>query len=192
MVLINYSDKTVNCKIVYYGPQECGKTSNLKYIYNQLGSNIKGKLFCLEEADEKTAFFDYLLLDLGQIKGFNIKFSLYSTSGQEKLNAARSIILNGTDGVVFVADSTPDRIQENLSNFKNLEENLKSYEISIDKIPLIFQYNKRDLENALPLEQLERDLNKNNYPSFEAVAAEGTGVFACLKAISSSILTSLQ
>jgi small GTP-binding protein len=192
MVLINYANNTVNCKIVYYGPGESGKTTNLKYIYEQLGASVRSEMTSLEGLNERTVFFDFLSLDLGEVKGFNTRFSLYTSPGQQECNAARKLILNGVDGIIFVADSQKEKLEENLESLKNLEENLKSYGLSIDNMPIVLQYNKRDLENSADLEDLEKELNPNSHPSFETVASGGTGVFACLKTVSSLILTGLQ
>jgi len=177
---------------VYYGPGEGGKTTNLRYIYDNLEPSIRSELTSLENADERTMFFDFMSVDLGEVKGFNTRFGLYSSPGQENLNAARNMVLNGADGIIFVVDSRVEKLQDNIDSLNNLENNLKQCGMSIDKIPLVFQYNKRDLENIVPLDELERKINKNGNPGFEAVATEGMGVFACLKAISNEILTSLQ
>lgn len=192
MVLVNYADKKVNCKIVYYGTAESGKTTNLVYIYNQLDSSTRSQLVTLESQEERTLFFDFLSLDLGEIKGFTTTFSLYTVPGQAEYNDARKLILNGVDGVVLVADSAPEKKEDNIYALKNLEENLQEYGLSAETVPIAIQYNKRDLENAIPLEILEKDLNKEGFSSFEAVAKDGSGVFATLKAVSNLILTSLQ
>jgi len=192
VVLINYADRKVNCKIVYYGPGESGKTTNLTYIYNQLEPGIRSEITSLEGLNERTLFFDFLSINLGEVKGFNTSFGLYTVPGQSNYNAARKIILNGVDGVVFVADSRAEKRDENIESFSNLIENLKNYGLSPDSIPIVIQYNKRDLEGTLSLENLEKDLNKDGYTSFEAVATEGSGVFATLKSISNLILASLQ
>lgn len=192
MVLVNYADRKVNCKIVYYGTEESGKTTNLIYIFNSLDKTTRSQLITLESKAERTLFFDFMSLDLGEVKGFSTTFSLYTVPGQIEFNDARKLILNGVDGIVFVADSHPDKRDSNIESFKNMEQNLAEYGLGFDTIPLAVQYNKRDLENALPLEKLEKDLNQEGFPSFEAVATEGSGVFATLKAVSNLILTSLQ
>lgn len=192
MVLVNYANHTVNCKIVYYGPEEGGKTSNLKYIYSQLDPSIRTELTSLEGDNERTVFFDFMSLDLGDVKGFNTRFSLYSAPGQKEHNAARSLVLNGADGVIFVADSRKSKLQENLDSFKNLEENLAELGLSFREVPVIFQYNKRDIDDIVSLEEMEEKLNVKKHQSFESVATSGTGIFASLKAISNLILTNLQ
>ncbi|HSA06605.1 MAG TPA: ADP-ribosylation factor-like protein [Candidatus Gastranaerophilales bacterium] len=192
MVLVNYADRKLTCKIVYYGTGESGKTSNLSYIHNTLDSTIRSDMTCLEGLNERTLFFDFLSINLGDVKGFNTTFSLYTTPGQMEYNAARKIILNGVDGVVFVADSSPDRRNDNIISFKNMMENFKEFNLLPENVPVVLQYNKRDLPNLLSFEDLENDLNKAGFPSYEAVAIEGRGVFATLKSVSNSILKNLQ
>lgn len=192
MVLLNYADRKLTCKIVYYGSGESGKTSNLIYIYNTLDSAIRSDMTCLEGLNERTLFFDFLSINLGNIKGFDTNFSLYTTPGQMEYNAARKILLNGVDGIIFVADSSPDKREENIISFNNMLENFKEFNLNLESLPLALQYNKRDLDSALSFEELENDLNKNGFPCFEAVAIEGRGVFATLKSVSNAILANLQ
>ena len=192
MVLVNYADRKLTCKVVYYGTGESGKTSNLIYIYNTLDSAIRSEMTCLEGLNERTLFFDFLSINLGDVKGFNTTFSLYTSPGQMQYNAARKIILNGVDGIIFVANSSRDQRENNIQSFNNMIQNLKEYNLNLNNIPIILQYNKRDLDNILTFEELENDLNQNGYPSFEAVAVQGQGVFATLKSISNSILANLQ
>jgi hypothetical protein len=192
VVLVNYADRKVNCKIVYYGTEESGKTTNLIYIFNQLDESTRSNLITLESQAERTLFFDFMSLDLGEVKGFSTTFSLYTVPGQIQYNDARKLILNGVDGLVFVADSDPSKRESNIESFNNMVENLAAYGLGMDTIPLAIQYNKRDLDKAIDLEKLEKDLNREGFPSFEAVATEGSGVFATLKAVSNLILTSLQ
>lgn len=192
MVLVNYADRKLTCKVVYYGTGESGKTSNLIYIYNTLDSAIRSEMTCLEGLNERTLFFDFLSINLGDVKGFNTTFSLYTSPGQMQYNAARKIILNGVDGIIFVANSSRDERENNIQSFNNMIQNLKEYNLNLNNIPIILQYNKRDLDNVLSFEELEKDLNQAGYPSFEAVAIEGQGVFATLKAVSNSILANLQ
>ena len=192
MVLVNYADRKLTCKIVYYGTGESGKTSNLTYIYNTLDSAIRSEMTCLEGLNERTLFFDFLSINLGDIKGFNTTFSLYTTPGQMEYNAARKIILNGVDGIIFVADSSVEKREENIRSFNNMMENFKEFNLSHENIPIVLQYNKRDLDNVISFEDLENDLNKLGLPSFEAVAIEGRGVFAALKSVSNTILANLQ
>lgn len=192
MVLVNYADRKLTCKIVYYGTGESGKTSNLTYIHNTLDSAIRSNMTCLEGLNERTLFFDFLSVNLGNVKGFNTTFSLYTTPGQMEYNAARKIILNGVDGVIFVADSSAKRREENIISFNNMIENFKEYNLIPENVPIILQYNKRDLDNILSFEELENDLNQAGFPSYEAVAIEGRGVFAALKSVSNAILENLQ
>jgi len=192
VVFVNYADHKVNCKIVYCGTGESGKTTNLSYIYNKLDSAIRSEMTSLEGLNERTLFFDFLSINLGEVKGFSTSFSLYTAPGQKQYNAARRLILNGVDGIIFVADSRPEKREENIESLNDLIENLKDYSLSFDTIPIVFQYNKRDESNILTLESMEKDLNKGGYPSFEAIAKDGNGVFASLKAVSNLILTSLQ
>ena len=192
MVLVNYADRKLTCKIVYYGTGESGKTSNLIYIYNTLDSAIRSEMTCLEGLNERTLFFDYLSINLGDIKGFNTTFSLYTAPGQTQYNAARKIILNGVDGIIFVANSCRDEKENNIKSYNNMIQNLKEYNVNLNNIPIVLQYNKRDLNNILSFEELENDLNKSGHPSFEAVAIQGQGVFATLKATSNAILANLQ
>lgn len=192
MVLVNYADRKLTCKIVYYGTGESGKTSNLIYIYNTLDSAIRSEMTCLEGLNERTLFFDYLSINLGEIKGFNTTFSLYTSPGQAKYNAARKIILNGVDGIVFVANSSRDQRENNIKSFNNMIQNLKDYNLNLNNIPIILQYNKRDLSDILSFEELENDLNHAGYPGFEAVAIQGQGVFAVLKAAGNAILANIQ
>lgn len=192
MVLVNYADRKLTCKIVYYGTGESGKTSNLTYIHNTLDSAIRSDMTCLEGLNERTLFFDFLSVNLGDVKGFNTTFSLYTTPGQMQYNAARKIILNGVDGVIFVADSAPEKQEENIKSFNNMIENFKEYNLSSENVPVVLQYNKRDLPTCLSFEQLENDLNQYGFPSYEAIAIEGRGVFATLKAVSNAILENLQ
>jgi len=192
VVLVNYADRKLTCKVVYYGTGESGKTSNLIYIYNTLDSAIRSEMTCLEGLNERTLFFDFLSINLGDVKGFNTTFSLYTSPGQMQYNAARKIILNGVDGIIFVANSSRDERENNIQSFNNMIQNLKEYNLNLNNIPIILQYNKRDLDNVLSFEELEKDLNQAGYPSFEAVAIQGQGVFATLKAVSNSILANLQ
>ncbi|HEY9681136.1 MAG TPA: GTPase domain-containing protein [Oculatellaceae cyanobacterium] len=192
MALVNYAAREINCKIVYYGTGLGGKTTNLKYIHSQLAPTTRGELISLATETERTLFFDFLPLDLGSVQGFKTRFSLYTVPGQVEYNASRKLILNGVDGIIFVADSDVMRSRDNVESLQNMVDNLQEYSLTLDNIPWVLQYNKRDLANALPIERLERELNTRSVPSFEAVASEGLGVFATLKAISKLILNRLQ
>lgn len=192
MAFVNITAREIKCKIVYYGTGLGGKTTNLKYIHSQLAPTTRGELITLATETERTLFFDFLPLDLGSVQGFKTVFSLYTVPGQVEYNASRKLILNGVDGIIFVADSDAVRSQENMDSMQNMIENLAEYNLTIDQIPWVLQYNKRDLASAMPVEQMEKDLNTKGVPSFEAVASEGLGVFATLKAISKLILNRLQ
>ena len=192
MALVNYAAREINCKIVYYGTGLGGKTTNLKYIHSQLAPTTRGELISLATETERTLFFDFLPLDLGEVQGFKTRFSLYTVPGQVEYNASRKLILNGVDGIIFVADSDITRTKDNVDSLQNMIENLAEYNLTLDNIPWVLQYNKRDLATAMPIERMEKDLNIRAVPSFEAIGSEGLGVFATLKAISKLILNRLQ
>lgn len=192
MAFINYSAREVNCKLVYYGPGLSGKTTNLQYIYRKVDPNTKGKLISLATETERTLFFDFLPLELGSIRGFKTRFHLYTVPGQVFYEASRKLILKGSDGVVFVADSQVERFESNIESMENLERNLAEQGFNIEKIPLVVQYNKRDLPNIATVEELQEALNPRNVPWFEAVAIQGIGVFETLKAIGKLVLQDLK
>jgi signal recognition particle receptor subunit beta len=192
MSFINYSSREINCKIVYYGPGLCGKTTNLQYIYNKTNPEAKGKMISLATETERTLFFDFLPLSLGEIRGFKTRFHLYTVPGQVFYDASRKLILKGVDGVVFVADSQLERMEANIESLDNLRTNLAEQGYDLDKIPYVMQFNKRDLPNASPLAELQEALNPTNVQSFEAVATKGNGVFDTLKAVAKLVLTELR
>jgi GTPase SAR1 family protein len=192
MAMINVLTKEIACKLVYYGTGLGGKTANLKYIYSQLAPDSRGEIISLETETERTLFFDYLGLDLGQVHGYKTKFSLYTVPGQVEYNASRKIILTGVDGIIFVADSDSMRRKDNIFSMQNMIENLSNFNLTLDSVPWILQYNKRDLSNAMNVNVMEHDLNLRNVPSFEAVASEGLGVFATLKSLAKLVLNRLQ
>ncbi len=192
MSFINYSSREINCKIVYYGPGLCGKTTNLQYIYARTSSDAKGKMISLATETERTLFFDFLPLSLGEIRGFKTRFHLYTVPGQVFYDASRKLILKGVDGVVFVVDSQIDRLEANLESLENLRFNLQEQGYDLDKIPYVIQYNKRDLPNIASLEELKSLTNQTNVPDFEAVATTGEGVFDTLKAVAKLVLTELK
>jgi mutual gliding-motility protein MglA len=192
MSFINYSSREINCKIVYYGPGLCGKTTNLQYIYNKTNPEAKGKMISLATETERTLFFDFLPLSLGEIRGFKTRFHLYTVPGQVFYDASRKLILKGVDGVVFVADSQMERVEANIESLDNLRINLQEQGYNLDKIPYVVQYNKRDLPNASPIEELKGILNPTNVPEFPAVASSGEGVFDTLKAVAKLVLTELK
>jgi signal recognition particle receptor subunit beta len=192
MSFINYLSREINCKIVYYGPGLCGKTTNLQYIYNKTNPDAKGKMISLATETERTLFFDFLPLALGEIRGFKTRFHLYTVPGQVFYDASRKLILKGVDGVVFVADSQIARMEANIESLENLRTNLAEQGYSLDKIPYVVQYNKRDMPSIAPLEELRPLLNPTNVPDFEAVATNGLGVFDTLKAVAKLVLTELK
>jgi signal recognition particle receptor subunit beta len=192
MSFINYSSREINCKIVYYGPGLCGKTTNLQYIYNKTNPEAKGKMISLATETERTLFFDFLPLSLGEIRGFKTRFHLYTVPGQVFYDASRKLILKGVDGVVYVGDSQLERMEANIESLENLRSNLQEQGYDLDKLPYVVQYNKRDLPNAIPLSELEEALNPTKVPNFEAVAPKGIGVFDTLKAVAKLVLTELR
>ena len=192
MSFINYASREINCKIVYYGPGLCGKTTNLQYIYNKTADGAKGKMISLATETERTLFFDFLPLELGEIRGFKTRFHLYTVPGQVFYDASRKLILKGVDGVVYVADSQEERMDANVESLDNLRNNLEEQGYDLDKLPYVVQYNKRDLANLVPVEELRRELNPTGVPDFEACAVTGEGVFETLKAVAKLVLTDLK
>ena len=192
MSFINYSSREINCKIVYYGPGLCGKTTNLQYIYNRTSPDSKGKMISLATETERTLFFDFLPLSLGEIRGFKTRFHLYTVPGQVFYDASRKLILKGVDGVVFVADSQIERMEANLESVENLRDNLDEQGYDLDRLPYVIQYNKRDLPNIVSTEELASVINTNNVPDFNAIATTGQGVFDTLKAVAKLVLTELK
>ena len=170
MSFINYSSKEINCKIVYYGPGLCGKTANLQLIYNKTGEDKRGKLISLATETERTLFFDFLPLALGDIKGFKVRFHLYTVPGQVFYAASRKLILKGCDGVVFVADSQVERAEANVESLDDLQINLEEHGFDMNVMPMTIQYNKRDLPNIMPVAEMAPMVNPRNRPAFEAVA----------------------
>lgn len=193
MPFINFSKDEIQCKIVYYGPGFCGKTTNLLYIYNQMSDDVKGKMVSIDTKGDRTLFFDFLSLNLGKIRGFDIRVQLYTVPGQVHYDATRKLVLKGVDGVVFVADSLKVQRKKNIESLINLAKNLAEKGISIRTIPLVLQYNKRDLDGTdseiLPIEVLEKDLNSMlKVPSFPASALKGVGVFETLREITKLVV----
>ena len=192
MSFINYSAREINCKLVYYGPGLGGKTTNLQHIYKKVDPAAKGKLISLATETERTLFFDFMPLHLGEIRGFKVRLHLYTVPGQVFYDASRKLILKGADGVVFVADSQLERMESNIESLQNLEQNLGEQGLVLEKLPFILQYNKRDLPNVVSIEDLQRSLNPRSVPWFEAVATTGVGVFETLKAIAKLVLQELK
>ena len=192
MTFINYASREINCKIVYYGPGLCGKTTNLQYIYRRMTPETRGKMISLATETERTLFFDFLPLSLGEIRGFKTRFHLYTVPGQVFYDASRKLILKGVDGVVFVADSQIERMEANLESVENLRVNLGEQGYALEKIPYVVQYKKRDLPNIATVDELHRLINPRNVPEYQAVAPTGVGVFDTLKAVAKLVLTELK
>lgn len=192
MSFINYSSREINCKIVYYGPGLCGKTTNLQYVYQKTNPDLKGKMISLATETERTLFFDFLPLALGEIRGFKARFHLYTVPGQVFYDASRKLILKGVDGAVFVADSQPAREEANLESLENLQSNLVEHGLELSSLPWVMQYNKRDLPDAMPVEEMRKLLNPTGVPEFSACATSGEGVFETLKGVAKGVLSSLR
>ncbi len=192
MVVISYSGKEANGKIVYYGPGLGGKTTNLEFIYDSVPASSRGKMVSMKTQTDRTLFFDFLPLDLGELGGFKTRFLLYTVPGQVFYNATRKLVLRGADAIAFIADSQRGKMEENKESLANLEENLADYDLSLDDIPWVIQYNKRDLPDIYTVEELNKELNTRNVPFYEAVATEGTGVFETFRGLSKLLLEKLS
>ena len=192
MTFINYASREINCKIVYYGPGLCGKTTNLQYIFDSTAPQSKGKLISLATETDRTLFFDFMPLELGTVRGFKTRFHLYTVPGQVFYDASRKLILKGVDGVVFVADSQTERMDANIESLYNLEENLKANGYDLVNLPYVLQLNKRDLPNILPVADLVGELQRKGEIVHEAVASKGIGVFDTLKSVAKQVLTELR
>jgi len=192
MVQINFALKEVNCKLVYYGPGLSGKTTNLEVVHSKAPTSNVGELTSIATEGDRTLFFDFLPLNLGPVAGMTTKFQIYTVPGQVYYNSTRKLVLQGADGIVFVADSRKGKMDENIESYNNLEENLREYGMDIATIPLVIQYNKRDLPDVYSVAELEEKLNKHKAPCFEAVAVTGEGVFPTLKKLSQMVLESLN
>jgi signal recognition particle receptor subunit beta len=192
MSFVNYNSREINCKIVYYGPGLGGKTTNIQYIYKKTTTDSRSKMITLNTENERTLFFDFLPLDLGQIRGFKTRFHLYTVPGQTFYEASRKLILRGVDGIVFVADSQVEKMEDNLESYQGLVKNLAEQGYDINKIPLVMQWNKRDLPNISSVDELNHRINKRGVPGFCAVATKGDGVFETLKTISKMVLLNIR
>ena len=192
MSFLNYSTREINFKIVYYGPGLSGKTTNIKYIYEKIKKGNKGKLVSLATETERTLFFDFFPLDLGMIKGYKVKFHLYTVPGQIYYSSSRKLILKGVDGLVFVADSQRERFEANIESISDMLENLKEYKIDFDTLPYTLQLNKRDLPNISPVNEMIEALRKKDEPVVEAIALKGDGVVDTLKSISKLVMVEVK
>jgi signal recognition particle receptor subunit beta len=192
MVQINFALKEVNCKVVFYGPGMSGKTTNLEIVHQKAPEENKGELTSISTDGDRTLFFDFMPLDLGNVAGMRTKFQLYTVPGQVYYNSTRKLVLQGVDGVIFVADSDPEKMDENIESYANLIENLAEYGKDVRELPHVIQYNKRDLPNAMPVAEMDKRLNKFGVPTFEAVAYTGEGVFPTLKTLAAMVLESIE
>jgi signal recognition particle receptor subunit beta len=192
MSFINYSSKEINCKIVYFGPGLSGKTTNIQYIYEHTQSDQRGKLVTLSTENERTLFFDFLPLSIGDVRGYKTRFHLYTIPGQTFYEISRQFILKGVDGIVFVADSQPERMEANIESFESLERSLDRQGYDLGKLPLVLQYNKRDVPGAVSLQEMEATFNPARKPHFEAVASHGRGVMETLQAVSQAVIRELK
>jgi signal recognition particle receptor subunit beta len=192
MSLVNYSTREITCKIVYYGPGRSGKTTNLQYVHASVPEARKGRMVSLATETDRTLFFDFLPLDLGSISGFRTRLQLYTVPGQVYYNATRKLVLRGADGVVFVADSQPELVEENVDSLCNLHENLLEQNFDIRDLPVVIQYNKRDLPGVMGIDELEDALNFHGAPYYSAAAVNGQGVFDTLRGISELVLKALS
>jgi signal recognition particle receptor subunit beta len=191
MALINIASHEIHCKIVYYGIGYCGKTTNLQHVFKSINPNARGDMLSIATETERTLFFDFLPLDLGTVHGFRTRFHLYTVPGQILYERTRMAVLNGADGIVFVVDSQADKFEENVQSISELEMNMRRIGKDMRTFPMVMQWNKRDMPNALPVPVLERYLNRRRSPSFEAIAADGRGVFATLRSISKNVMAQL-
>jgi signal recognition particle receptor subunit beta len=192
MTYVNYAAKEINVKIVYYGPGLGGKTTNLQHIYERTAPDLKGKLITLATETDRTLFFDFMPLDVGEIKGFKVRLHLYTVPGQVFYNASRKLILKGVDGVIMVCDSQRERMDANIESIRNLEQNLRENGYNLVDLPYVLQLNKRDLPNIVPVEEMKAHLVVKSEPVIEAVGTQGVGVFATLKTISKLTLLDLK
>lgn len=192
MVQVNLFRKEVNCKIVYYGPGLSGKTTNLEMVHKKTPSSHRGELTSIATEHDRTLFFDFMPIDLGNVGGMKTKLRLLTVPGQIFYNSTRKLVLQGTDGIIFVADSQRNKLQENIESFRNLEENLRIHNLDIRKIPLIIQWNKRDMPNVMTTQELEREINYLHVPTYEAVAVTGEGVFPTLKKCAALVLETVN
>ncbi|HEY8470669.1 MAG TPA: ADP-ribosylation factor-like protein [Longimicrobiales bacterium] len=184
MALVSHATREITCKIVYYGPGRSGKTTNLQYIHATTPEDRRGQMISLATETDRTLFFDFLPLDLGSISGYRTRLQLYTVPGQVYYNATRKLVLRGADGVVFVADSQPGQLEENIESLRNLHENLVEHGVNVRDMPMVIQYNKQDVAGALPVAELDEILNFRNVPSLPAVAVNGVGVFDTLRTVS--------
>ena len=192
MAVVNLKKRQIECKIVYYGPGRCGKTTNLEYIHKTFTQHVKGEMISIDTEGDRTLFFDFLPLELGKLKGCDVRVQLYTVPGQVRYASTRKLVLRGADGVVFVADSQEARMDANVESLQNLEKNLRDHGFDLATIPYVLQFNKRDLPTAIAADEMYRQLNYKGEPTFEATAPTGVGVFDTLKAVAKQVLMELR
>ncbi|HHE04437.1 MAG TPA: gliding-motility protein MglA [candidate division WOR-3 bacterium] len=192
MSLIKYASKEITCKIVYYGPGRAGKTTNLKFLFTKIPVDKKSDLVSLATESDRTLFFDFLPIELGNFRGFRTRFQLYTVPGQVYYDSTRRLVLQGADGIVFVADSSDSRFEDNIVSMENMIENMEKNGLSVDEVPIVIQYNKRDLPDVVSVSQLEKSLNPNGFKYFESIAIKGEGVASTFKEIGMQVLKSIK
>jgi signal recognition particle receptor subunit beta len=192
MAVIKYASKEIICKIVYYGPGRAGKTTNVKYLFSKIPGQRKSDIISMATKQDRTLFFDFMPIELGAFKNFNTRLQIYTVPGQVVYDSTRKLVLRGADGVVFVADSREVRMEDNLWSWENMLENLEENNLKLEDIPIVMEYNKRDLDEIIPVEQLENKLNPDNYPSFTSIATTGEGVIKVFKTIGTEVLKQVK
>lgn len=192
MPYISFSKREISFKVVYYGPGMSGKTTNLVFIHRALRPEAKGELVTLSTAEERTLFFDFFPVELGQSQGYKVRFNMYTVPGQSYYEASRRLVLEGADGIVFVADSQPERVEDNLESYRMMLSNLASFDVDIKGFPAVLQYNKRDCANPVPIGTLEKALALNGIPVFESVAVNGTGVMETIRRVTQLVIERFQ
>jgi signal recognition particle receptor subunit beta len=192
MAVIKYASKEIICKIVYYGPGRAGKTTNVKYLFSRIPENRKSDIISMATKQDRTLFFDFMPVELGSFKGFNTRLQIYTVPGQVIYDSTRRLVLRGADGVVFVADSLRSRMEDNVWSWENMVENLKENNINMREIPIVIEYNKRDLDDIIPLEELEEELNPDHYISFPSIATTGEGLIEVFKTIGTEVLKNVK
>lgn len=192
MAVIKYASKEIVCKIVYYGPGRAGKTTNVKYLFSRIPNQRKSDIISMATKQDRTLFFDFMPIELGSFKSFNTRLQIYTVPGQVVYDSTRKLVLRGADGVVFVADSKRIRLEDNLWSWENMLENLEENNIKIEDVPIVIEYNKRDLDDIMPVADLEDKLNPDNYPSFTSVATTGEGIIEVFKTIGTAVLKQVK
>ncbi len=192
MAVIKYASREIVCKIVYYGPGRAGKTTNVKYIFSRIPEKRKSDIVSMATKQDRTLFFDFMPVELGSFKGFHTRLQIYTVPGQVIYDSTRKLVLKGADGVVFVADSLRSRAEDNIWSWENLIENLENNNLRLEDVPIIIEYNKRDLDDIIPIEELDRALNPDHYPSFPSIATTGEGIIEVFKVIGTEVLKQVK